>query len=72
MDEFIHWPKPDFLRGSNLGWNIVMDDRDLDEKTTCKSGVPPKYYKIMTNTVGLTFNVGDTIPRFTISIEQDD
>ena len=25
----------------------------------------------MTNIVGLTFSVGDTIPWFTISIEQD-
>jgi hypothetical protein len=25
----------------------------------------------MTNNVGLTFKAGDTIPRFTISIEQD-
>ena len=25
----------------------------------------------MTNIVGVTFNVGDTAPRFTISIEQD-
>jgi hypothetical protein len=25
----------------------------------------------MTNNVGLTINVGDIVPRFTISIEQD-
>ena len=32
---------------------------------------PQKKLQGMTNNVGLTFSVGDTIPRFTISIEQD-
>ena len=31
----------------------------------------PKKSQGMANSVGLTFNVGDTIPRFRISIEQD-
>ena len=34
----------------------------------CKSVTPPPQ---MTNNVGLTFSVGDIIPQFTISIEQD-
>ena len=29
-----------------------------------------KIYKGMTNNVGLTYSVGDTIPQFTISIEK--
>ena len=29
------------------------------------------FTKGMTNNIGLTFSVGDTIPRFTISIDQD-
>ena len=33
--------------------------------------IPPKGLQGMTNNVGLTFGVGDIIPRFTISIEQD-
>ena len=32
---------------------------------------PPNTLRGMTNNVGLTFSVGDAIPRFTISIEQD-
>ena len=33
---------------------------------------PPKKLQGMENNVRLTFSVGDTTPRFTISIEQDD
>jgi hypothetical protein len=33
--------------------------------------VIPKKLQGMTNNVGLTFNVGDTLPWFMISIEQD-
>ena len=32
---------------------------------------PQKNYKEWQNNVGLTFSVGDTLLRFTISIEQD-
>ena len=32
---------------------------------------PPKNLQGMTNNVELTFSVGDTTPRFRISIEQD-
>ena len=35
--------------------------------------IPPQKTKLhgIINNVGLAFSVGDTIPRFTISIEQD-
>ena len=64
---------------NNLWWNIVMDDWNLDEKTLgkwqflqhCKSIIPKKTYKEWQIILGLTFRVGDTIPRFTITIEQD-
>ena len=32
---------------------------------------PQEFFKRMINDVGLTFSVGDTIPQFTLSIEQD-
>jgi hypothetical protein len=32
---------------------------------------PLKILQEMTNNVGLAFSVGDTTPRFTISIEED-
>ena len=64
---------------NNLSWDIVMDDWDLDEKTLgkwqylqhYKPIIPHKKLQVMTNNVGLTFSVGDTILRFTISIGQD-
>ena len=34
--------------------------------------LPPNVLQGMTNNVGLAFSVGDTIPWFTISMEQDD
>jgi hypothetical protein len=64
----------------NLWWNIVMDDWNLDEKSLGKwqqlwqcRPITPQEIKsqTMTNNVGLAFSVGDTTPRFTISIEQD-
>ena len=36
-----------------------------------KFRIRPKSYKGLTNNVGLTFSVGDTIWRSTISVEQD-
>ena len=38
----------------------------------CKPITPPKKFFLqgMTNNVGLTFSVGDTLPQFTISTEQ--
>ena len=55
-----------------------MDDWNLYEKTLgkwqflqrCKSMIP-KNLQEMTNNIGLTSIVGDPIPRFTISIQQD-
>ena len=38
---------------------------------TLKIYNPPTNAQGMTNNVGLTFSVGGTTPRFTISIEQD-
>ena len=67
----------------NWLWNIVMDDWKLDEKSLdkwqqlqhCKFIIHPrKFNKIkwrgMTNNVGFTLSVGETTPRFTISVEQ--
>ena len=34
--------------------------------------ISPQNLQGMTNHVGLTFNVGDTVLRFTVSVEQDD
>ena len=79
MDEFIHWPKP-YLRLSEtcderLAWMIEV----LDDKITLVSNINcnivnlkhPKNLQGMTNNVGLTFSIGDTIPQFTTSIEHD-
>ena len=73
MNEFIHCQYPTF--SSQQLVNIVMDDIKLDEKSLgklqhYKSNIPPNSYRIAYNT-WLTFSVGDTIPWFTISIEQD-
>ena len=84
MDEYIHWPKPYLLLSATcdemLSWmiNIWMKNylvRDSNCNTANLHSPPPKKKQKtkqgMTNNVGLTFSVGDTIPRFTISIEQD-
>ena len=47
-----------------LVMNIVMDDWHLDIKYHGK-------WEGMTSDVGLASSVGDTIPRFTISIEEN-
>ena len=58
---------------NNLWWNIVMDAWNLDENHLASDN----NYNIvenlqeMTNNVGLAYSVGDTILRFTLSIEQD-
>jgi hypothetical protein len=76
MDELIHWPKPYLLLSTTcdeiLSWmiNIWMRNHlvsDIDCKTI---NLLSQKLQGMTNNVGLTFSVGDTIPRFTISIEQ--
>ena len=46
----------------------LVSDSDCDSINL----YPPKKLQGMTNNVGLTFSVGDAIPQFTISIEQDD
>jgi hypothetical protein len=63
---------------SNQWWENVMDDWNLDTKPLGRwqllqhhKYVIPKNLQGITNNVGLTFNVGDTLPRFMISIEQD-
>ena len=38
---------------------------------TLKIYNPPTTFQGMTSTIGLIFSVGDTVLRFTISIEQD-
>ena len=73
MDEFIHCPKPYLLLSATcdeiLSWvfDIWMKNH-LASDSICnavKPFPPPK------KKVGLIFGVGDTTPRFTISIEQD-
>ena len=65
---------------SRSWWNVVVDDWNLDEKplgqsdSNCnnrKVSIPQKNLQGMTNYVGLTVSGGDTIPRFTLSIGQD-
>ena len=65
---------------SNLWCNSAMDDWNLEEKTHLVSDnyynnvnpySPHKILQGRTNNIGLTFSVGDTIPRFPITIEQD-
>ena len=64
-----------FLLSTNLWWNIVMDDWNLDEVREkllqhCKFTTLPDNIQGMACDVGLTFSVGDTTPQLTI-IEQD-
>ena len=47
--------------------NHLVSDNNCNTITLCS----PKNLQGMTKNVGLTFSVGDTIPWFTISIEQD-
>jgi hypothetical protein len=63
---------------SNLLWNNVMDNWNSYEKSLgkwqflqhCKPMIPQNLQE-MTNNNGLTFSVGDSIPRFIISIQQE-
>ena len=77
MDEFIHWLEPYLLLSATcdeiLSWMIeIWMKIHLVSDSNCNTLNPysPKILQGMTNNVGLTFSVGDTIPRFTISIEQ--
>ena len=63
---------------SNLWWNIIMDDWNLDENhsigiNNCNN-VNLQSLKFclqgLTNNVGLTISVGDIAPWFTISIKK--
>ena len=76
MDEFIHWPKPYLLLSTTydeiLLWMIEIWMKIhlvSDNNRNTVNLYPPQKNQGMTNNVGLTFSVGDTIPRFTISIE---
>ena len=79
MEEFIHWLEPYFLLLATcdeiLLWKIEIRMKNhLVSDSNCKhykAIIPQIFTRYMTTTVTLTFNVGDTIPRFTISIEQD-
>jgi hypothetical protein len=48
-----------------------LDEKSLGKCETWQIYNPPKKIQGMTNNVGLTFSVGDTMAGFTISIEQD-
>ena len=53
----VFWMKNQLVSNSNCNTNTV----NLESLQKVEG---------MTNNVGLTFNVGDAMPRFTISIEQ--
>ena len=79
MDEFMHWPKPYLLLSATfdeiLSWKIeIWIKKSLGKWQYLqhyKSITPPPRLQEMTNSIGLTFNVGDNIPWFTINTEQD-
>ena len=57
-----------------LSWIIdVWIEKHSASDNNCNTMIynPLKSLQTMTNNVGLTFSVGDTIPRFITSIEQD-
>ena len=79
MDEFILWPKPYLLLSPTcveiLSWMIeIWMEKSLTSDSNCNivNLQPPKILQRMTNNVGSTFSVGDTIPWLPISTEQDD
>ena len=76
MEEFIHCPKSYPLLSTTcnemLSWMIEIWMRNhLVSDINCNivNVILPNKLQRMTNNVGLTFGVGDTIPQFTISIE---
>jgi hypothetical protein len=80
VDEFIHWPKPYLLLSATcdelLSWMIeIWINNHLVQQLTVIATLEiyslPENLQGMINIVGLTFSVGDTTPRFTNSIEQD-
>ena len=48
-----------------------MDKWNLDDQPLVSNYNPPENFQGMTNNVGLTFSVGDTILQFTINIKQE-
>ena len=73
-----NWPKPYLLLSATcdemLSWMIeIWMKNHLVSDKNCNIVVynPPQNLQGMTNDVGLKFCVGDTTPRFTISMEQD-
>ena len=78
VDEFIHWPKPYLLLSITcneiLSWMIeIWMKKHLVSDSSCNivNLVMTQKLQGMTNNVGSTFRVGDSVPRFTISNEQD-
>ena len=80
VDEFIHWPKPYLLLSATCDELLscmieIWMNNHLGQYLTVIAAL--EIYSLlenlqgMMNIVGLTFSVGDTIPRFTNSIEQD-
>ena len=78
MDEFIHWQKPNLLLRATcdelLSWmienwmkNHLVKDSDCNNVNLQS----PETITRTTNNGGLPFSVGRTMPRSTISIEQD-
>ena len=70
-----HWPKPYLLLSSTcdeiLSWMIqIWMKIHLVSDSNCNT-VYLKKLQEMTNHVGVTLSVGDTIPQFTVSIELD-
>ena len=65
---------------SNLWWDVVVDDWNLDEEAFgywqylkhCESIIPQNFTRNDKKMLGYRFSVGDTITLFAISIEQDD
>ena len=78
MDELIHWPKPYLLLSATfdelLSWKIenwMKIHLVRDSNCNTVNLYSPQKIQRMTNNIGSTFSVGDTIPWFTSSIEQD-
>ena len=72
MEEFIHWPVLYLLLLATCGERLSrMIEIWMNICNTVNLLIPPKNIQGMTNNVGLTFSVGDTISWFTISIKQD-
>ena len=79
MDGFIHWPKPYLLLSATydevLSWMtniwIIITWYVIVIATLQIHNTLNFFPQGMTKNVGLTFSVGDTTPRFTNIIEQE-